>query len=30
MKYEKNKDFPILRDFKPENLMKTYYPKMKM
>ncbi len=30
MKYEKNKDFPILKDFKQENLMKTYYPKMKM
>ena len=27
MKYEKNKDFPILRDFKQENLMKTYNPK---
>ena len=27
MKYEKNKDFPILRDFKEENLMKTYTPK---
>ena len=24
MKYEKNKDFLILRDFKQENLMKTY------
>ena len=24
MKYEKNKDFSILRDFKEENLMKTY------
>ena len=30
MKYEKNKDFLILRDFKQENLMNTYYPKMKM
>ena len=27
MKYEKKKDFPILRDFKEENLMKTYTPK---
>ena len=27
MKYEKNKDFLILRDFKQENLMKTYNPK---
>ena len=27
MKYEKNKDFVILRDFKQENLMKTYNPK---
>ena len=27
MKYEKNKVFPILRDFKEENLMKTYTPK---
>ena len=24
MKYEKNKDFIILRDFKQENLMETY------
>ena len=24
MKYEKNKDFPILRDFKEENSMKIY------
>ncbi len=30
MKYDKNKDFSILRDFIQENLMKTYYPKMKM
>ena len=27
IKYEKNKDFPILKDFKQENLMKTYCPK---
>ena len=30
MKYEKNKDFPILKDFKQENIMKTYYPKNEM